>query len=128
MIVFSMSVNAQDESWTLQTTVENVNFYYQIVDCDDNSVILLKFDNKNDFDVKVYWKQIIGTEQVPNTTQESVQQFEVVLNSGVTAPEGCTDQTLENLVIMPFEVDPTYLAEITNFSFSSISIEKTNQP
>jgi hypothetical protein len=126
LIVFSMQANAQDDSWTLQTTVNNVDFFHKLVDCGDRKAVLIKFDNKNSFDVKISWKQIIGTKEVPNTENESDQRFEMSLTNGVIGPNGCQDSEFDNLVITPFEVEPTYMATIRNFSFSNITAERVN--
>lgn len=122
LFAVSMETFGQDDSWTLQTTVDNVDLQYKIVDCGEKKAVLMRFDNKNDFSVQVSWRHIIGSTLVPNTTVESSDTFSIVIGSGTTAPENCEDSNLEALVILPTEVDPTYIADITNFSFSSVTV------
>lgn len=123
-LLFSVQVQAQDDDWTLDSTVENVDLMYQLVDCDGAKAVLLKFNNKNAFEVKVTWKQVIATEEMPNNTQESVQSYELSLPSGVSAPDGCKDDENTSLIITPFEVDPTHMVLIQDFGFSSIIVER----
>jgi hypothetical protein len=115
-----------DISWTLDKTVNNVDFYHKLIACGDKKAVLLKIENRNNFNVEITWKQIIGSKQIPNSTEESSTSQTLIVEPGITESVDCSENNNPILVILPTEINPTFLADIENFNFSSITIKELN--
>ena len=123
---FDFEKEFNSDSWVLDTTVNNVIFYYKLVSCGDKKAVLLKFENKNNFDVEVSWKQIVGSKQIPNSNDELASNNTLVIKPGTTEPNDCSDTENAMLVVLPIEVSPMFIADIETFNFSSIQIRELN--
>jgi hypothetical protein len=123
---FDFEKEYNSDSWILNTTVNNVVFYHKLVSCGDKKAVLLKFENKNNFEVEVSWKQIVGSVQVPNPNDDLASNNTLVLKPGTTEPNDCSDIENDILVVLPNEVSPMFIADIETFNFSSIQIKELN--
>jgi len=123
--VISISSNnyqSLEDGWVLDTTINKVLFYHKIVLCEDRNVVLLKFDNQNDFEVSVSIKANFKTKQIPSFI-EGFNGISLNLKSGLTAPLTCSDENNKNLIITGVDVDPTYIADILDFNFKEITFK-----
>lgn len=123
--VYLLKENYND-SWILDKTINNVDFYHKIVTCEDKKAVLLKFDNKNSFSVKISWKQIVNSKQEPNATDEFSSLNTLIVNSGSVEATDCSDNNNDLLVVLPSEASPMYMADILSFSFSNIVVKEIN--
>lgn len=122
------SVNsANDPAWQLDASVNGVDFYHAMSDCDGKKVVLLKFDNKNKSSVTVSWKEKFTT-QLETKVIGAKGKKEMIIPSGITVPSGCgeTNKSRRPAVITGFDVQPHYVAEIRVFEFVDISVQPTN--
>jgi hypothetical protein len=124
--IINMNLDTNDDSWVLDTTLNNIVFYHKIVPCGDKKAVLLKFENNNNFNVEISWKEIIGSKQVPNPNDEFSTTNTLIIQSGITEPIDCSDTTNAVLVVLPTEVSLLFIADIESFSFSSITINELN--
>lgn len=112
----------QDISWTLDTTVNGVEFYYSLVNCGDTRKVLLRFVNKQSGTVTVKWRESFITRQVstPTNGEEGLKTLE--LKPGETKAMNCTDSAHPACVVNPEKAIPAYRADITGFSFREITV------
>jgi hypothetical protein len=124
--IININQETKDDSWVLDTTLNNVVFYHKLVSCGDKKAVLLKFENRNNFNVEISWKEIIGSKQEPNPNDEFSTTNTLIIQLGITQPIDCSDTTNAALVVLPVEVSPMFIADIESFSFSSITVKELN--
>lgn len=124
--IININQETKDDSWVLDTTLNNVVFYHKLVSCGDRKAVLLKFDNKNNFNVEISWKQIVNSKQEPNATDEFSSLNTLIVNSGSVEATDCSDSNNDLLVVLPGEASPMYIADILSFSFSNIVVKEIN--
>lgn len=112
-----------DEGWKLDKTVNNVNCYYKLTECNGMDVVFLKFDNKNKYGVKISWKEVFTT-QSENSKEGSQGRKELVLQSGITMPSGCTDGANKKNITLASQINPAYVAKIQKFEFKDITVSQ----
>ena len=113
---------AQTDSWVLDTVIQNVSFYHQLVNCNGKTAVLLKFENNSGASVKVSWKEGFATLQTTGFIDGFYGMKELVISVGITEPANCTDNDNKKCIISAFDVDPTFIAGITSFKFISPTI------
>ena len=115
----------KDAQWIKSTTVNNVDFYHQIVTCGNKKAVLLRFENKNNFNVEVSWKELITIEE-QFTSDSKLETKTLIINPGITEPSSCSDNSKSLLIILATEVNPTFGASINGFNFEDIKIKELN--
>lgn len=113
--------SSADDGWVLQQTVSNVDFYYMLANCDGKNVVLLKFNNKNNHKVKIAWKEVFTT-QFEKGVEGINGQKQLIIDVGETFSAGCHDKKIQELIILPAQVKPTYLAQVQALAFKNISV------
>lgn len=107
--------------WVFHKTVDNVDFYHMLTNCNGKSVVLLKFNNKNDYKVKVSWKEVFTTQ-----LEKSVEGFngikQLFIGTGETMCSGCKDDKIKELLILPEQVTPSYGVSILGFAFKDVTV------
>ena len=112
-------------SWILDTTVNGVEFYHSIQECNGKKAVFLKFNNRNTYQVKVSWKEVFATQQEAKV-EGGKGQKELIIPTGVTVPASCTDNMMSRKnIVLSSEVSPMYVAEIRGYSFKDIQVTKT---
>jgi len=119
--LLSISGFAQQPAYTLDRTVDNVDCYYSLTQCNGKTVVLLKFNNRNASPVNISWKDQFTTSQIPQKTP-GFKAYQIALPPGVSEPADCTDVSHKDFIINVDEVNMTYLADITGFEFSDVSV------
>lgn len=110
--------------WVYDKTVDNVECYHMLANCEGTTVVLLKFNNRNSSQVTIAWKEVLATQLNPQ--QESYGgKKQLVILPGETYPESCSDAKAKKLRIIPDEAVPTYRAEIKSFAYKDVSVSKT---
>ena len=112
----------QDISWTLDSTVNGVEFYHELADCGNSRKVLLRFVNKNSGPMVVTWKEFLTTRQLNTPTESAGGVKTLVLKPGETKAKSCTDTTLPLCVIDAGKAIPAYQADITGFSYKEITV------
>ena len=107
--------------WILDKTIENVECYHMLMDCDGHKAVLLKFNNRNAYKVKITWKEVFDS-QSEKAVVGYLGQKELVLSPGETAQNDCTVGKMTQCITRGSQVNPTYLAEIKQFSFKDIIV------
>jgi hypothetical protein len=109
-------------NWKLDTTVNGVDFYHAIVDCNSEKVVFLKFHNKNNKATKVYWNESFVVQK--NTTQKQgpFKQKQLTLLPGEMSQTNCNQVRVKELLTYPDQTTPVYDAHILNFSFQNIKV------
>jgi hypothetical protein len=107
--------------WILDKTVGNVDFYHIITVCNGKKTVFLKFNNKNSYSVKVTWKEVFKTRS-EERKDGYIGKKELVLSSGTTTPNDCTDAANKKSILLPSEIDPMSVSEILDFSFKEITV------
>ncbi|MGZ8544238.1 MAG: hypothetical protein ACXWV0_03035 [Flavisolibacter sp.] len=130
LLFFFSSASSQNNpgnpnNWQLDATIDGVSFYHSIVQCNGSNVVLLKFENKNNYPVKVTWKEVFTT-QIETKKEGFSGSKELVLAKGTTLPVACSDAADKKKIIRSSDVSPAYVAEISAFEFSKITVNKIN--
>lgn len=109
--------------WIFDKTVDNVEFYYRLMDCTGQKVVFLKFINRNTHNVKISWKESFDTQ-----TQKQIEGFRgrkhLVIGNGETSQTGCTDRRFRECLVLPEDADPTSIVQIVKFSYKEITVSK----
>jgi len=110
-----------NDGWVFHQTVNNVDFYHMLANCDGKKVVLLKFNNKNNHKVKVSWKEVFTT-QFEKVVEGANGQKQLIISTGETYSAGCNDNKIQELLVLPSQVRPTYAAQIKNFEFKNVDV------
>lgn len=112
--------NAQ-VAWTFSQTVNSVEFYYSIQECDGDNVVFLKFVNNNSGIVTANWTEVFDTQAGPGQVGHFGQR-QMLLAPGVTAQTDCSAITCPECLIVCEEMMTTYKALINGFSLDDITV------
>jgi hypothetical protein len=107
-------------SWTLDATVDNVECYYKIENCNGSTSVFLKFNNKNTGNVKITWEEIFAT-QHEKASPGFVGKKELILLPGSTSDYDCSGLNAL-LIIRSAQISPAYPVEVSQFKFSKITV------
>ncbi len=107
-------------TWTLDATVNDVECYYKIENCNGSTIVFLKFNNKNANNVKITWNEVYTT-QLEKAAPGFFGQRELVLLPGVTSEYDCNG-VHEVLVLRTAQISPAYPVEVKQFNFSNITV------
>ena len=83
---------------------------------------LLKFENKNEKEVTVSWKEAFETAQVPEKRTPNETFKKITLAPGVTSQENCETIVKKECMIIPDEIASSYHATVTEYYFESVSV------
>ncbi len=112
--------------WILDKSVGNVDFYHAITVCNGKKAVFLKFNNKNNYRVKVTWKEVFKIP--PGEKKDGYSgKKELVLAPGITSPKDCADVANKKNIILPGEIDPLSVNEILDFSFKEITVSNLSK-
>jgi len=121
LLLLSISGFAQQQTYTLDRTVDNVDCYYTLTQCDGKTVVMIRLDNRNAAPVTISWKENFTTTLVPQMSPGNKPKH-LALPVGVSELSGCTDTSNPQLLINANQVNVTYIADITGFAFSDVSV------
>lgn len=122
VLTINMTAGEKNSEWTKSATVDNVNFYYKIVNCNNDDFVLLKFENKNDQKATISWtEKFIVADKPAGFTYNKAKSLEI--SPGVTSQEDCENISNKSCVITLFEIDPTYHPSVTGFEFENIQVK-----
>ena len=111
--------------WILDKSINNVDFYHMIKECNGNKVVAVKFHNKNKYNVDVNWSESFSTQLEENATgAKGVKNL--ILHPGVTSYSDCSSQNHRKFMTNNEEVSPAYEAVISKFDFINIQVKKSN--
>lgn len=116
-------ISYSSEDWVYDKTIGKVEFYHRIAECQGQKAVFLKFVNKNTSDVLVSWKEVFSTQKEAQVEGYKGKKA-LTIKPGENFPASCHDESFRELVILPLQVSPAYLAEIKQFSFKDISVNK----
>ncbi|MBW8049439.1 MAG: hypothetical protein FVQ77_03685 [Cytophagales bacterium] len=89
--------------WLLQSKTNGVELYYKVINCNDQEVVILKFINANNFDVKVLWDNELLFESNfhyrSNLENGSEAQNSIVIKAGEIINAQCNELTNPQLII-----------------------------
>ncbi|MCY7422714.1 MAG: hypothetical protein LH478_13345 [Chitinophagaceae bacterium] len=110
-------------NWKLDKVTNGVEFYHALQDCGGKNVVFLMLKNKNKFQVKITWQEVFSTQEGPGIKGYSGKKS-IELASGELKETSCTNPRNKKLIILPEQVQPTYIASISNFSYSDITVSE----
>ena len=110
--------------WTLDNTVNGVEFYHSLNVCNGKTVVFLKVRNKNKYPVKVSWDEKFSTQEGSNI-KGFFGRKNVSLAKGEVKESTCGSKLNKELAIRPDQVQPTYIADIKKFDFAEVKVTKT---
>jgi len=107
--------------WILDNSVNNVDMYHMITDCNGKKVTFLKFENKNNYSVQIAWKEVFVTEQVSDKIRSINGEKKLELLAGQLAVPKC-GETSNPLIIHTAQALPHFRADIRNFEFKDVLV------
>lgn len=116
----------EDGKWILKKSTGNVSLYYKIGECNGSDVIFLKFDNKNNYNVRITWKESITDKANGAQIDNYKGQKELVLVPGVTQQDGCAGLNVEECVIRMTEVTPVRVVDPQELEFKDVKVSKVS--
>ncbi len=127
LIAQKQTVSTPDKTnvWILDKSVSNVDFYHMIKECNGNKVVVVKFYNKNKYNVDVNWSESFSTQLEQNVIgAKGIKN--IILLPGVTSYSDCSSQNHKKFMTTKDEVSPAYVAIISKFDFINIQVKKAN--
>lgn len=118
------STDGSPGHWKLNTTVGGVKFLSQIALCSGEKVVLLKFNNQNNYRVKVTWDDLLQTSQSADKNESLIVRKEIVLPPGETAARSCDSSPCHQCFIVSSQVFPTHRVDISGFEYKNITVNK----
>ena len=116
-------IKPADGDWVFDQTVNNVDFYYKMAECNGKKAVLLKLNNKNSYKVKISWKEVFTT-QMEQQAEGHFGKKELIVAPGEVYADGCTSNSHKELLILPTGVSPAYEADIQKFAYKDIIVSK----
>lgn len=111
--------------WQLDATINGVQCYHQLADCDGKKVVFLKFTNKTNASVKLSWKEVFEKKYDKTLkTEGPFAEKQLKLAGGETVQADCNGVNNSNLIARPLQTTPVYEGEITKFNFKDIQVAK----
>lgn len=117
------SLPAEAGSWVLDKTVNKVEFYHMITQCNGKNVVFLKLANKNNYKVKVSWEENFAT-QFEKKVKGFAGKKQLFLSAGQSLSNECNSIKFSEGHILSEQVNPTYIAEIKSFEYSEVKVGK----
>ena len=121
------SVSGDDNNWVLDKSVSNVDLYYKISECNGEKVIFLKFDNKNNYDVKVAWKEAVADKVFGNVVDCYNGDKQLTLSPGITVQEDCNSALFPECRINVKNAIPTHVADPSSLEFKDVTVSKVTK-
>jgi hypothetical protein len=118
------SVSGDDNKWVLNKSVGNVDLFYKISECNGEKVIFLKFDNKNDYSVKITWKEAIADKVFGNVVDCHNGDKQLTLSPGITVQDDCTSALSPECRINVQNAIPTHVADPFGLEFKNVTVSK----
>jgi len=111
--------------WQLDATVDGVQFYHAMGNCNNSNVVYLKMNNTNKYTVNISWKEVFTT-QWAKDKEGFAGTKTLLVKPGEIAEKNCAHPAIKQLLTLGGEVDPTYIADISKFDFKGIIVTKAN--
>lgn len=110
------------DAWIFDKVVDNVECYHMIAECSGKKAVFLKFNNKNNYKVKISWKEIFKEKG----SEEKIENFkntkQLVLSPGIKTVSSCSDPQNKELVITHDQVSMTHSVNIAKFEFDDVQV------
>jgi len=116
----------QNNGWILATSSGNVDFYYKMAECNGEKVVFLKFDNKNNYTVKVSWKEAVMDKVFNKVTNAYYGQKEINLAPGVTGNDNCSSSGCAECMVGLTNFAATHAVDAQNFQFREITVSPSS--
>ncbi len=121
----SQDIFAQSErsKWTPVKTASNVDVLYQLSTCDGTDVIFVRFVNRNNYPVRIVWKEAFDTQVEKNTLGKGVEKS-MLLPVGETVNTDCNRDQLPECKISAKQIAPHYRASIQGYRLTELTVTK----
>jgi hypothetical protein len=116
-----MNLPVKTGTWILDKTVNNVEFYHMLSVCDGKGVVFLRLSNRNNYPVKIIWKESFDT-QFEKNAKGLAGQKHLNLSKGEFVQGGCNASNFKEGVIQPEQITPTYPADVHGFEFVDVKV------
>ncbi|NTW26472.1 MAG: hypothetical protein HGA37_17370 [Lentimicrobium sp.] len=118
------AISGDDNKWARDKSVSNVDLYYMIGECNGEKVIFLKFDNKNNYSVKITWIEAFTDKTFNSVVENFNGAKQLTLPPGVTSQDGCNAIAHPECLINMNTVDPTHPVDPLNLEFKDVTVSK----
>jgi hypothetical protein len=118
----AVEVSIEMNDWILEMSTGNVDLYYQIGECDGQKVIFMKFENRNNHEVEITWKETVHDNFSKSHITGFYGEKQLVLAPGQLVQADCTSSICQECITRSVDVTPTHLVEIKEFSFTEVSV------
>lgn len=121
----SFAIQAQQKSistWHLDATINGVQFYHSLTQCNGKKVVFLKMMNTNRYKVDIAWEEVFDT-QFENNIDGLGGRKKISLQAGESTQTNCTTAQ-KKLIIQPEQINPTYVPEVSSFKYKGISVSR----
>jgi hypothetical protein len=126
LIITGLAAYSQEMgAYTLGTSSGNVDCYYSLSECNGKTVVLLRFNNRNNTPVMLSWNEVFTTKQVSEKTI-GYKQKQIRLAPGISAPRDCEDADHKAYIVGEADVHLAYRADITGFEFRDVTAVPAN--
>lgn len=122
-LYFALSSFGQT-NWQLKSSVNGIQFYSAITNCNGSPAVILKFVNTTQNELKISWKEAFQVKGSAEKIEAFYGEKELTIAPGETAATGCAEVKNRKCVILPQEAIPTQKVTITDFEFREIKVSK----
>jgi len=109
-------------NWKLSTSNGNVDFYYRIDECKGQKAVFLKIVNSNNYDVQVYWKEVITDKRSGSEIEGFYGEKKLLIPAGTNLQANCNNSDQIECLTLATSVVPTHLVDIQDFKFKDIKV------
>lgn len=111
-------------NWQLKSTVNGIQFFSAITNCNGNPAVILKFVNTTQNEMKISWKEVFQVKESGEKTEAFYGAKVLILSPGETSATGCSEVKNRKCLILPQDAIPTQKVTITDFEFREISVSR----
>ncbi len=108
--------------WTLNKSINNVEFYYKIGECDGQDVIFLKIVNMNDFEIEATWTDMVYDRVLEMNTEAHYGSKELLVPAEATLQADCSEAESSDLIVLAQFIIPTHIGDVQSFDFKNITV------
>lgn len=108
--------------WTLNKSTGNVDFYYKIGECNGQDAIFLKIVNKNNYEVKVTWTDVVSDNISGRNVEARYGLKEHIVAPKTSLQSNCSEAESSDFIVLVHKTIPTHKADIKSFEFKNIKV------
>jgi hypothetical protein len=119
-------VSHEMTDWIADGSMNNVDFYYRIAQCEGRQVVFLKFENRNEYHVEITWKESFFDKIIGQRITGIYGQKQLVLTPGQVLEADCLSGDCKECITRSADVVHTHVVQIGEFNFLEVSVSAGN--